>query len=148
MKIVAIFLIPFAASAAADGDVFFRERVEPILRERCYECHSHAGKIKGGLVLDSRSGWQSGGESGPAVVPGSVEKSRIIKAVRYADKDLQMPPKDEGGKLSAEKVAALEAWVKMGAPDPRTGAQPVAVAVADVDVHGHQTLQAMCGPAG
>ncbi len=77
MKLNALLFIPLAASAA-EGDAFFRERVEPLLKQRCYECHSHAGKIKGGLVLDSRSGWQAGGDSGPALVPGDVEKSQLI----------------------------------------------------------------------
>ncbi|MBU6178933.1 MAG: DUF1553 domain-containing protein [Verrucomicrobia bacterium] len=108
---------------AAGDDAFFREKVEPILSERCYECHSHAGKIKGGLVLDSRSGWQAGGDSGPAVVPGSLEKSRIIEAVRYANPDMEMPPK---AKLPDAEIAVLEQWVARGAPDPR---ETAAVAV-------------------
>jgi hypothetical protein len=117
MKFAWLLLFPIAATAA-EGDAFFRERVEPILRQRCYECHSHQGKIKGGLVLDSRSGWQSGGDSGPALVPGSVDKSRLIEAVRYANPDLEMPPK---AKLAPEEIAALERWVAQGAPDPRVG---------------------------
>ena len=92
MKLTALLLIPLAASAA-EGDAFFRERVEPLLKQRCYECHSHAGKIKGGLVLDSRSGWQAGGDSGSALVPGDVEKSHLIEAVRYTNPDMEMPPK-------------------------------------------------------
>lgn len=108
---------------AAEGDGFFRDRVEPILRQRCYECHSHAGKIKGGLVLDSRSGWQSGGENGPALVPGAVEKSRLITAVRYSTPDLEMPPK---AKLPDNEIAILEQWVARGAPDPRETAAAVA----------------------
>ena len=112
---IALLLIPLAASAA-EGDAFFRERVEPILRQRCFECHSHEGKIKGGLVLDSRLGWQAGGESGPAIVPGSPEKSRLIEAVRYKNPDMEMPPK---AKLPQNEVAVLEEWVMRGAPDPR-----------------------------
>ncbi|HUR46967.1 MAG TPA: DUF1553 domain-containing protein, partial [Candidatus Saccharimonadales bacterium] len=46
-----------------------------------------------------------------------MEKSLIIQAVRYKDKDLQMPPNDR--KLSDSQIADLEHWVKMGAPDPR-----------------------------
>src|SRR4051812_7845346 len=70
----------------------FRERVLPILKRHCFECHSHAvGKAKGGLVLDSRSGWEKGGETGPAIVPGKPGESLLIQAVRYAD--LEMPPK-------------------------------------------------------
>jgi hypothetical protein len=123
MKLTALLLIPLAAFAA-EGDVFFRERVEPLLKQRCYECHSHAGKIKGGLVLDSRSGWQAGGDSGPALVPGSPEKSHLIEAVRYTNSDMEMPPK---AKLPESEIAVLEEWVKRGAPDPR---ETVAVAKA------------------
>ena len=63
-----------------------------------------------------------GGETGPAIVPGDPEKSLLIKAVRYTDADLQMPPKDK--KLSDEQIADLATWVKMGAPDPRIGDAP------------------------
>jgi hypothetical protein len=112
LGLVALLLCPMAGTA----DDFFRDQVEPVLRQHCYECHSHAGKIKGGLVLDSRSGWQTGGDSGPAVVPGSPEKSLLIQAVRHSNPNLEMPPK---AKLSAAEVAILEDWVKRGAPDPR-----------------------------
>jgi len=131
MKLTALFLIPLAASAA-EGDAFFRERVEPLLKQRCFECHSHAGKIKGGLVLDSRSGWQAGGDSGAALVPGSPEKSHLIEAVRYTNPDMEMPPK---AKLPQSEIAVLEEWVKRGAPDPReTVAVAKAVKKAGVDV--------------
>ena len=49
-------------------------------------------------------------------MPGDVDQSLLIKAVRYADNDLKMPPKKP---LKPEEIADLEAWVKMGAPDPR-----------------------------
>lgn len=120
----------FAAAGVCADDAFFRDQVEPILRERCYECHSHAGKIKGGLVLDSRSGWQAGGDSGPAVVPGSVEKSRLIEAVRYANPDVEMPPK---AKLPSAEIAILEQWVARGAPDPRETAAAVTKPGVDVE---------------
>ena len=104
--------------SAFAADVF-REEVEPLLRQRCYECHSHASKINGGLVLDSRSGWEKGGASGPALVPGSLEKSRLIEAVRYTNPHLEMPPK---AKLAASEIAILEKWVAAGAHDPRESA--------------------------
>ncbi|MGB3119241.1 MAG: PSD1 and planctomycete cytochrome C domain-containing protein [Verrucomicrobiales bacterium] len=116
---------------ASDDEAIFRDRVEPILRQRCYECHSHAGKIKGGLVLDSRSGWQSGGESGPALVPGSVETSRIIEAVRYRNPNLEMPPR---AKLPESEIAILEQWVAAGAHDPREAVAAVAVTKQGIDV--------------
>ena len=66
---------------------FFEAKVLPILEERCFECHSHGTKIKGGLALDSRSGWEAGGDNGPAIKPGHLEASLVIKAVRYEDAD-------------------------------------------------------------
>src|SRR5205807_1342090 len=77
--------------SAAD---FFESRVRPVLVQHCFQCHSTtAEKIKGGLLLDTREGMLKGGDSGPAIVPGHPEKSRLIEAVRYANPDTQMPPK-------------------------------------------------------
>jgi hypothetical protein len=100
--------------AASPAEQFFTQQVQPVLQENCFKCHSHSGdKIKGGLVVDSLDGLLTGGDSGPAVVPGDVEKSLLIKAIRYTDTDLQMPPKDK--KLPAQQIATLEQWVKDGA---------------------------------
>ncbi len=96
---------------------FFEQRVRPLLIARCYQCHSEEKKVNGGLRLDSRRGLIEGGDSGPAVTPGKPEESLLLKAVRYADADLQMPP---DGKLPAAELAVLEEWVRSGAPDPRT----------------------------
>jgi cytochrome c553 len=95
---------------------FFESRIRPLFEESCIECHGPE-KQKGGLRLDYRGGWEMGGESGPALVPGDLAESRIIHAVHYEDADFQMPPKN---KLSAKAIADLEEWVAMGAPDPRT----------------------------
>ena len=114
--------LPSYAGAAADpaGLEFFESKVRPIFVDHCYSCHSvEAGKNKGGLHLDTRDAVLKGGDSGPALIAGEPDKSLLIKAVRYTDENLQMPPK--GKKLSAEQIAALEQWVKIGAPDPRTG---------------------------
>ena len=102
--------------AAADA-AFFTDRVLPILRDRCFGCHAHDTEINGGLALDVRSGWERGGASGPAVVPGKPEESLLVRVVRRVDPDLAMPP--EAG-LSGDEIATLVEWVERGAPDPRT----------------------------
>jgi hypothetical protein len=113
-------LLAFAAlSSATASESFFDQQVLPILKQRCYECHSHESKIKGGLALDSKSGWQTGGDHGAAITPGNVSKSLLVEAVRYTNPDMEMPPK---GKLAASEIEVLEKWVAMGAPDPRSGA--------------------------
>jgi hypothetical protein len=98
---------------------FFERKVRPLLDERCYECHSEkAGKRKGNLALDSAEGLLKGGDGGPAVVPGQVDKSLIARAVRYADPDLKMPPK-AANRLSREQIDDLETWIRQGAAQPR-----------------------------
>jgi hypothetical protein len=103
-------------TSVAGADDFFAAKIEPLLKARCFECHSHEKKIKGGLALDSRSGWEKGGESGPAIVPGKPGESLLIQAVSHLEKDLKMPPKKM---LPEAEIALLTEWVRQGAPDPR-----------------------------
>ena len=99
---------------------FFEKQIAPILKRRCYECHSHeSGKAKSGLVLDSRHGWEQGGSEGAAIVPGKPGESILMEAVRY--ETYEMPP-DE--RLPAKEIALLEKWIAMGAPDPRESKAP------------------------
>ncbi len=114
-------VIPPAGPISADDRNFFEAHVRPILVNDCYKCHSRdADKIKGGLMLDTREGVLHGGDTGPALVPGKPDDSLIIKAIRYGDEDLQMPPK--GQRLSDDEIADLTEWVRRGAPDPRSNA--------------------------
>src|SRR5205085_4014877 len=106
------------ATITPEQQKFFEAKIRPVLVTQCGKCHAQtAEKLKGGLRLDSREGLRRGGDSGPAVVPGKPEASLLIRAIRYRDEELRMPPKE---KLADAVVADFEAWVKMGAPDPRT----------------------------
>jgi hypothetical protein len=118
-------LVIAVGTASADpGAEFFEKRIRPVLAEHCFKCHSaeaaKAKKLKGGLLLDTRDGLRKGGDNGPAIVPGKPAESPLIKALKY-DGDTQMPP---AGKLPDAVIADFEAWVKMGAPDPRSAAGP------------------------
>lgn len=96
---------------------FFESKIRPALIKHCYKCHAEEGdKVKGGLLLDTRASSQSGGDSGPAVVPFDLNESLLITAIRYEDSTLEMPPKY---KLDADVIADFEKWIEMGAPDPR-----------------------------
>jgi hypothetical protein len=115
-----------AAGAAApevaitpEQEQFFEAKIRPVLVTHCGKCHaSTALKLRAGLRLDSREGLRKGGDSGPAIVPGQPDESLLLRAIRYRDEDLRMPPK---GKFPDAVVADFEAWIRMGAPDPRTG---------------------------
>ena len=75
------------------GVRFFESNIRPVLVKHCYECHSHqSGSSEGGLRLDTRDAIRAGGDRGPAVVPGSSEKSILLTAVTHSDSDLKMPP--------------------------------------------------------
>ncbi len=112
-------LLLAADEPTKEGLEFFEKNIRPIFAEHCYECHSiEKGSSKGGLILDSRDGMLKGGDQGPAVVPGNVAKSLLLLAVHYGDPEIAMPPKKKGGKIADAKIAALEKWVKMGAPAP------------------------------
>jgi mono/diheme cytochrome c family protein len=112
-------------ASAADPSALFESKIRPLLADHCYACHSAGKKQKAGLLLDSKSGWEKGGDSGSPIVPGKPEESLLIKAVHWTDKDLQMPPEKSGGKLSDAQIADLEAWIKDGAFDPRSSATAV-----------------------
>ncbi len=119
----------WGAEFSGEGVEFFESRIRPLLIEHCYGCHSvESPRVKGGFWLDTREGILRGGVSGePGVVPGKPELGSVMRAIGYADEALQMPPK---GKLGEGEIAVVEAWVAMGAPDPRDG---VAREVAGVD---------------
>ena len=105
----------FTAAVSAADMTHFEQRIRPLLIENCIECHG-SEKQKGGLRLDSRAGWQIGGDSGAAVVPSKLDASHLWKAVSYTDRDLKMPPKR---KLKDSELADLKKWIEDGAPDPR-----------------------------
>ncbi|MHC4876628.1 MAG: DUF1553 domain-containing protein [Planctomycetota bacterium] len=94
---------------------FFEKRIRPVLIRECYECHSAAAAdVKGGLRLDSRDLMRQGGDSGPAVVPGRVDRSLLLEALRH--ESFEMPP---DRKLPDSVISDFEKWIALGAPDPR-----------------------------
>ena len=122
---VLLFLIGFPVFSGRAEDparvAFFEQKIRPALVEHCYECHSgDAKKLRGNLYLDSKSGWEKGGDSGGRViVPGNPDASLLIRTMQHLEEDMKMPPKKP--KLPEAVIADFIAWVKMGAPDPRDG---------------------------
>ena len=91
---------------------FFRKKVAPVLKEHCFECHSKkSDEVKGDLLLDSQAALAKGGANGPAVVPGDIEASFLIRTVRYTEDDYKMPPR---GKLDDDVVREVEGGLPQG----------------------------------
>ena len=110
---------------------FFEQKVRPLLVAKCFECHSSdAEKSNGGLQLDARDRVLTGGDNGPAVVPGRPEQSLLIKAIHYRETGFEMPPT---GKLKPHEIELLETWVSMGAPFPAMNTQVQSRRTIDID---------------
>jgi mono/diheme cytochrome c family protein len=107
---------PRSAIEAASNDqaALFSKQVLPLLRTRCLTCHGPE-KQEGGLRLDSLDAAIKGGDQGAAIVPGDTENSLFVKAITFADPDLQMPPKQ---KLSDAEISVLKQWIQDGAAWP------------------------------
>lgn len=101
-------------SALADhaGEELFERSIRPVLVEQCVACHGPKAQ-KGGLRLDSREAALTGGNDGPVIIPGKPAESKLLSAVKHVG-TLKMPKK----KLPEPQIAALENWIRIGAPWP------------------------------
>ena len=93
---------------------FFENEIRPLLADNCFQCHSaRVDTPFGGLRLDSREGLLTGGDSGPAIVPGDPFNSPLVQHIQ--GRPVLMPPT---GALDGPAVANVIEWVEMGAPWP------------------------------
>jgi hypothetical protein len=104
------------ATQADEGLEFFEQKIRPVLVDRCFKCHAaDSPKLKGGLRLDQRAGLLTGGDSGPAIVPGQADASLLMKVIRWSDGVSEMPP---DGKLPDRVIADFREWIQRGAAFP------------------------------
>lgn len=110
LTILSLFLPAWAASQPAPSPDI-ESSVHPILTTNCIPCHSRTNRSSG-LALDAREGILSGGNRGPAAVPGSSSQSLLLQAIEHKG-DLKMPP---GRHLKEEEIATLRSWIDSGLP--------------------------------
>src|SRR5205823_13531868 len=51
-----------------------------------------------------------------AIVPGNLNKSKLVERITHSDKSKVMPPAKTGKTLSAEEIVLLKQWIEQGAP--------------------------------
>src|SRR5262245_19723749 len=91
--LASVTLVPFTQ---ADEPVDFERQIRPLLAARCTQCHG-AEKQESGLQLDQGSLILTGGNSGPAVVPGKSGESLLVEAISGGGELIsRMPPKGDG----------------------------------------------------
>ena len=124
--VLTLLLVQLTRTAFCADDDFFETRIRPIFVSHCEACHSDANKkTNGGLALDSRQGWQRGGDQGPAIVPGKPDESLLMKAIRHESDVIAMPPEESRPRLSQQQQDDLATWILQGAIDPRSQAERV-----------------------
>jgi len=119
--LVAVSIYPLQLRAA-DSDPsateieHFEKKIRPLLHTHCYSCHSSNAKVvQGGLRLDGRDYLLTGGDSGPAVLPGKPLESLLIQSIQYSGDGYDMPP---DGKIPDSDIELLVDWVRRGAAFP------------------------------
>jgi cytochrome c553 len=102
--------------------VSFAKDIMPIIEDRCLRCHTEEKSNPSELYMDSYSSLMEGGKHGPPIIPGSAEKSIIVKklgtSTPFGDR---MPLKRRnapvGNYLSDEQIQLISNWINQGAKD-------------------------------
>ncbi|PYV10804.1 MAG: hypothetical protein DMG07_20460, partial [Acidobacteria bacterium] len=98
--------------AAGDGSPNvprFETDLLPILQANCLMCHGERVQ-QAGLDLRTRDSLLRGGRSGPAIQPGSPQRSLLLEKVTRG----AMPPVEK--KLTDREIERIRRWIEAGAP--------------------------------
>jgi hypothetical protein len=90
--------------------------VEPILKEKCGECHTddREGVQASGFSVDSYQTVMKGTKLGPVVVAESSESSTLYRMVAgETHPSIQMPHGEDP--LSDEQIETIRIWIDQGA---------------------------------
>lgn len=117
-----------ARAIEPDGDSkkLYLQEIKPLLKSKCVSCHGPL-KQESGLRLDTAQFTRQGGDSGAAVVAGSLDKSLLYERVSATDAEERMPP--EGEPLTKAQQELVRRWIESGASGPadeRAGINPAA----------------------
>ena len=107
----------FRDSPSSGESLLHQHDILPIVFRRCTVCHGSVYQ-EGGVDLRSRTMMTKRGENGPALVPGAVDKSRMVARVVES----LCPPKADVGEagiepMTPEELSILKEWIAAGAPE-------------------------------
>jgi len=112
--IAALLGLPLYAAPGSAPD--YLQEVKPLLARHCVGCHGPTAR-KSGLLLDTAGGLRTGGEHGPAIIPGDPAASLLLTVVAGGHSEIgRMPLKRPP--LDATQVRILHDWIAAGAPAP------------------------------
>jgi hypothetical protein len=111
-RICALLIIITCGVSNAAEPVDYLKQVKPLLKSRCFACHSSL-KQEGSLRLDAGSLMKLGGDSGTSVTPGDVANSPLYARLIETDESLRMPL--EAKPFSKDELAIIRNWIEAGA---------------------------------
>ena len=98
----------------ADSAIVFRDVIQPILNEKCLNCHN-ANRAKNDLILTDYQSMMKGGKTRDAIVGGKAEESLLYKYLLLPMNDsLHMPPKEKL-QLDRDEIKLIGWWINTGA---------------------------------
>ena len=96
------------------GTVDFAHDVYPLLKSRCFKCHS-GDKPESGFRLDVRNEILGYSTGDPLAEPGNARSSRLLEKVTESNPEDRMPPAEGGGDpLKDREIGLLAAWIEQG----------------------------------
>ncbi|MBI2928270.1 MAG: hypothetical protein HYY24_21585 [Verrucomicrobia bacterium] len=116
-----VALLPAPARAADTVASSDYSTVEPILAKHCLDCHA-AQDPEAELVMENFETLMKGGKAGPSIVPGKSAESLLVQMIegnveREGKKKIMPPGKRK--KLEPSEIAAIKAWIDVGAKGPK-----------------------------
>jgi hypothetical protein len=119
----------------------FEKEVRPILKAACFHCHGESDQREGGLDVRLARLIKAGGESGPAIIPGSADESLLWQRVRDGD----MPP-DPSHRLSQTQIDSIRRWIAAGADTDKPEPEAVAGMLITDAERAHWSFQPIQRP--
>lgn len=95
-------VLPELLPTYPEADLTWNDLIGPILEARCVACHGGTA----GLYLDTYEGALTGGNLGPAIVPGNTTDSLLVK----------LQQNGHPNSLSPRELDWIAQWIEAGAP--------------------------------
>jgi len=119
----------FAGPVYAQQKTTFADHVLPLVEQHCAKCHN-PDKKKGDLDLTSYAGALKGGGTGPVVVSGNPDFSKLVKALTHAEEPTMPPNKPP---LPEKELAVFKNWIAGGLLET-SGSKAIAATKPAVDL--------------
>ena len=100
-------------TSTADIEVSFEQDLLPILTTRCALAGCHVADGPHGLDFRTYESFVTGGEHGPAFIPGNAEESEVVEEITEG----KMPPPDSGlPKVPDAEIQVFVDWINQQDP--------------------------------